>query len=375
MPIKNYLKSLLFFVAPILFFGCSNTGTDQVKINTDLSEYGLDTLQLRDFNSKQIDSLAKIVNQNIKQDYQNNQNTNLKEEEYFGDKLYGYYLRFPDSKNGLKHLKYAFAIWSTSGAVNKIETVLNNISLNKDYWAELANYYHLYQLHLRERSWLPFIDRWKRDAYLTQVSTWNKKTTNEKTRTHLNFYIAETHFWYKDYQKADNYLLKVLELNRDSVLTGSEDIVDKAQSYYNEIHALQVGDKAPTFSATSITGQSINLAEYRDKVVLIEFWSTTCGPCIKELPNLRDLYSSLESREDFVMIGVSLDTDIEKVRRFTKEHNMEWKQIFDNGFGKISELYNAAYIPRTYVIDKEGQIGHKNLMGERLRNTVTKMLE
>ena len=46
---------------------------------------------------------------------------------------------------------------------------------------------------------------------------------------------------------------------------------------------------------------------------MLEFWSTTCGACIKELPNLKNLYASLENRDDFLMIGVSLDIDIQNL--------------------------------------------------------------
>ena len=164
-------------------------------------------------------------------------------------------------------------------------------------------------------------------------------------------------------------------MNRDSVLKGCQNIVENAKAYYKEIHSLQVGDQAPSFSATSITGDAIDLSEYRNKVVLLKFWSTTCGPCLKELPSLKDLYASVKRRDDFVMIGVSLDTDIERLKNFVSERNMEWKQIFDGGYGKISKSYNAAFIPRSYVINKKGVIAYKDLRGEYLGSAINSMLE
>ena len=66
-------------------------------------------------------------------------------------------------------------------------------------------------------------------------------------------------------------------------------------------------------------------------------------------------------------------TDIERVKNFVKERNMEWQQIFDNGYGNISKSYNAAFIPRSYVINKNGDIAYKDLRGENLKNAVVSM--
>jgi peroxiredoxin len=203
---------------------------------------------------------------------------------------------------------------------------------------------------------------------------WNNDTKSNVTQTHLSFYIAKNYFVQQEYDNANEYLLRVLELNRDSVLAGSQTIVDKARSYYNEIHSLQIGDKAPSFSTTSISGESIDLSEFRGKIVLLEFWSTSCGPCIKELPSLKDLYASFKDRNDFIMVGISLDTDIERVKSFISDHNLDWYQIFDDGYGEVSQLYNSVYIPRTYLIDRNGNIAHKDLREKYLKEAVTSML-
>ncbi|MGK7369207.1 MAG: TlpA family protein disulfide reductase [Candidatus Halalkalibacterium sp. M3_1C_030] len=381
MHIKYSFKPLLLF-ACILLFSCTKTNTTQVSINTDLTEYGLDSLEIETLTPARIDSVANLIHENIKQDYlrfkdssSKNGKSDLRNEEYFGDKLYGYYLHFPDSDNSVENLRRAFAIWLVAGAVDKMEVALNRISINKDYWGDLVSYYNISKTSARERSWLSFIDRQDQENHIQKLVEWNNEAGNNVTRTHLSFYIARTYFYQQEYEKADDHLLTVLELNRDSVLTGCQTIVDNARAYFNEIHSLQVGDKAPIFSASSISGELIALSQFNGKVVLLEFWSTTCGPCIEELPNLKNLYASLKNKDDFVMLGVSLDTDIERVRGFVNKQNMEWKQIFDNGYGNISKRYNAAFIPRTYLINKNGNIAYKDLRGEDLKNAVGSMLE
>lgn len=378
MPLRKKFKSLFFF-ACLLLFSCTKTDTTQVNIDTDLTEYGLSTLLINNLDSTQIDSVANLVHNNIKEDYLTFkksaiENPDLRKEEYFGDKLYGFYLQFPESDNSVENLKRAFAIWYVSDAVNKMEVALNRISINESYWGDLVSYYNLSKSITKKRGWLPFINRRNHENHIQKLIEWNNDAKNNITRTHLSFYIAQTYFFQKEYHKADEYLLKTLELNRDSVLTGCQAIVDKARSYYNEIHSLQIGDKAPSFSTTLISGESIDLSEFRGKVILLEFWSTSCGPCIQELPNLKNLSASFKDRNDFVMIGISLDTDIKKVKSFVSEHNLDWYQIFDDGYGEISQLYNSVYIPRTYLIDRNGNIAHKDLRDKYLKEAVSSML-
>ncbi|MTI89259.1 MAG: TlpA family protein disulfide reductase [Balneolaceae bacterium] len=380
MPIKHTLK-LLFLFSCILLYSCTKTDTVQVNINTDLTKYGLDSLKVRTMTPIQIDSVANLVHQNIKQDYLNykksdneSEKSDLRKEEYFGDKLYGFYLHFPESDNSTENLKRAFAIWYVSDAVNKMELALNRISINESYWGELANYYNLSKINAKNRSWLSFINSRDHKNHIQKLVEWSKDANSNVTRTHLSFYIAKSYFVQQEYDRANEYLLKVFELNRDSVLVGCQTIVDKARSYYNEIHSLQIGDKAPSFSTTLISGESIDLSEFREKVILLEFWSTSCGPCIKELPNLKDLYASFKDRDDFIMVGISLDTDIERVKSFVSEHNIDWYQIFDDGYGEVSQLYNSVYLPRTYLIDRNGNIAHKDLREKYLKEAVASML-
>ncbi|MAL17948.1 MAG: hypothetical protein CL667_09570 [Balneola sp.] len=378
MPLKISFKPLFFF-ACLLLYSCTKTDTTQVSIDTDLAEYGLITLQMNDLDSVQTDSVAKLVHENIKQDYltfkkTDNDHPDLRNEEYFGDKLYGYYLRFPESEDGIENLRRAFAIWYVSGAVEKMEVALNRISINKDYWGDLVSYYNLSKTSAQNQSWFSFINKRDHENHIQKLVEWNNDTKSNVTQTHLSFYIAKNYFVQQEYDNANEYLLRVLELNRDSVLAGSQTIVDKARSYYNEIHSLQIGDKAPSFSTTSISGESIDLSEFRGKIVLLEFWSTSCGPCIKELPSLKDLYASFKDRNDFIMVGISLDTDIERVKSFISDHNLDWYQIFDDGYGEVSQLYNSVYIPRTYLIDRNGNIAHKDLREKYLKEAVTSML-
>jgi thiol-disulfide isomerase/thioredoxin len=150
--------------------------------------------------------------------------------------------------------------------------------------------------------------------------------------------------------------------------------VQKARSALYELDSLRVGQSAPDFDAVSIDGDRIRLAELRGKVVLLEFWSTTCGPCMPLIPYIRALHEELPS-EEFVAIGVADDDDMEVLRTFLAERGMSWSQIRQNntfddtGYLQMDPMmaaYNVFGIPRSFLIDRGGIIVAKDLRDEAL---------
>jgi len=139
--------------------------------------------------------------------------------------------------------------------------------------------------------------------------------------------------------------------------------------------ALAVGSVFPTFAETDLAGQPLDLAAYRGKVVLVDFWATWCGPCVAELPNVIAAYTKYHG-QGFEIIGISLDKDREKLTSFLKEKNMTWRQYFD-GLGwqnKVSTRYGIDSIPATFLLDGEGKIVAKDLRGDALDRKLAKLL-
>ena len=139
--------------------------------------------------------------------------------------------------------------------------------------------------------------------------------------------------------------------------------------------ATAVGKPFPPFKETSADGTVIDLAAYRGKIVLIDFWATWCGPCVAELPHVREAYEKYHA-QGFEIIGVSLDKEADKLAAFTKENKMTWLQYFD-GQGwknKLAQTYGINSIPATFLLDGEGKIVAKGLRGEALAQKLAELL-
>jgi peroxiredoxin len=138
---------------------------------------------------------------------------------------------------------------------------------------------------------------------------------------------------------------------------------------------LKNGVVFPDFNEKDTAGKPLSIANYKGKVVLIDFWATWCGPCVAELPNVLQAYEKHHAA-GFEIIGISLDSDAQKLAKFVKEKNMPWQQYFDGkGWGnKLAQQYGVNSIPATYLLDREGKIIGKGLRGEKLEEAVAAAL-
>jgi thiol-disulfide isomerase/thioredoxin len=113
---------------------------------------------------------------------------------------------------------------------------------------------------------------------------------------------------------------------------------------------------------TAVDGREVDLVGMRGKVVLVDFWATTCGPCIKELPRVKAAYDKFRG-QGFEVIGISCDTDKEQLNKFLDEKGFPWPQYFDGkGFGnKISQSFGIDGIPHMFLVDKKGLLRFDNV--------------
>lgn len=150
----------------------------------------------------------------------------------------------------------------------------------------------------------------------------------------------------------------------------------KQQEAAKKVQASLVkGTTFPDFDEKDTDGKPLSIAGLKGKVVLIDFWATWCGPCVAELPNVLAAYEKHHAA-GFEIVGISLDSDRQKLDKFVKEKNMTWPQFFD-GKGwqnKLSQKYGVNSIPATYLLDREGKIIASGLRGEKLEEAISTAL-
>ena len=115
-----------------------------------------------------------------------------------------------------------------------------------------------------------------------------------------------------------------------------------------------IGKPAPTFALKDLTGKPLALADYRGKVVLIDFWATWCVPCRAEIPHFIELQNKYASR-GFSVIGISMDDAPEPVAPFAKKYKMNYPVVI--GDGALGDKYGGILgLPTAFVIDRAGVI-------------------
>lgn len=116
----------------------------------------------------------------------------------------------------------------------------------------------------------------------------------------------------------------------------------------------QPGEVAPNFNISDGTN-TVNLASYRGHVVLLNFWFSTCPPCIEELPSLLELHHDMPRLD---IIAVSVDKDAATYQRFVTTHHVDLITV-RNPSQTVPTLYHTEAFPETYLIDRNGVIRYK----------------
>lgn len=114
-----------------------------------------------------------------------------------------------------------------------------------------------------------------------------------------------------------------------------------------------IGQKAPDFSMTDLDGNPISLAGSAGKVLVLNFWFTTCKPCIAEIPELNEVYKKYSSNNDVVFASITFNK-AEEVEQFLEKYPIQYPVVVDAK--SICDLFSVRGFPTNIIIDKDGNI-------------------
>jgi peroxiredoxin len=117
--------------------------------------------------------------------------------------------------------------------------------------------------------------------------------------------------------------------------------------------------RAPNFALTDLRGRTVSLESYRGKVVVLNFWTKTCGPCLEEMPELAELTKIVRDRPDVVVLAVSVDEGPDDVRptlQTVLREEPPFTVLLDPDSKVVGGKYGTRLFPETWFIDKRGVI-------------------
>jgi cytochrome c biogenesis protein CcmG/thiol:disulfide interchange protein DsbE len=120
--------------------------------------------------------------------------------------------------------------------------------------------------------------------------------------------------------------------------------------------SLSVGDPAPDKELSALGGSGTGeIADYRGKWVLVNFWASWCGPCRSEAPALES-FQQRNSGENFTVLGINLDDATEDAEAFVGRYGLTYPQLRDGDGRERRDAYGMTGFPETFLVDPEGKV-------------------
>lgn len=294
----------------------------------------------------------------------------------------------------LTMIAFTFLIWAGN--------ICNAKELNHD--ANAAKQLEIIRRNLSSLTEMKYADAKKYyEEFLNNLKILIEKYAGTEESLEAKFYMGTAHnemHNYEDAIKCFNDVLAQKEINpnfkarllyfKAKALIAKGDIVNAkeavsdlrliepraADTFGTELSGmLRISMEAPTFNVEDFNGKPVDLSKYKGNIIIINFWATWCAPCIQEFPNMKIMYNKFKGK-GVQFIGVSLDDDIEDLRGFVKQEEVEWPQIFDGKRwkGVIPSLYHVQAIPIIFVLDRENRIRYIGSDTESATRIVTTLL-
>jgi thiol-disulfide isomerase/thioredoxin len=194
----------------------------------------------------------------------------------------------------------------------------------------------------------------------------------------------------RKYPSAPDAAEAFIELAKNQEFQGK---LDEAEKSYNEVkkrhprtpggklatgalRRLQLEGKRLSLSGTDFQKRKLDIAQYKNKVVLVAFWTTWCEPCKQELPQLIDLHAKYQ-RAGFEVLGVNLDDSTAPINAHLQKYKPRWNHIHDPGGmqGSLAEQFGIISLPTMFLVDKRGVVLSRSISLADLKESLPDVLK
>jgi thiol-disulfide isomerase/thioredoxin len=192
--------------------------------------------------------------------------------------------------------------------------------------------------------------------------------------------LVDTYIKLSDTGQALNWLEKAIDRGFKSTNMLSDSLYDilRDQPRFQEFLVtieknIGMGLPAKEIKVKTLDGETFTLSEQRS-VVIVDFWATWCGPCVREMPNLKKIYTKYH--DGLEIIGISLDNSRKKLINFIEQESLPWKFSYSGEAWQDPDArnYGVNSIPSIWIIDKKGVLRAFDVRGEELEQLVAGLI-
>jgi thiol-disulfide isomerase/thioredoxin len=204
--------------------------------------------------------------------------------------------------------------------------------------------------------------------------------TSLKPKDSLNYLTEDITFEINPFDQISPYSVSLRVLhdpltNTVQYLWLKNGATDKIASIVKVEQPIQQEKKFPEITINYASGETISTQDFKDKIVVINWWSTGCAPCVKEIPELNKIFEKYKSNEDILFLAITNDKR-ERVIKFLEKHEFKYWQGFGNN--DIDKVFKG-FLPQNIILDKKGIIqfflpGYSEQTPAFIENTIEQLL-
>ena len=225
-----------------------------------------------------------------------------------------------------------------------------------------------------------------------EYSTRLQTSSNDKRQEAQKWYAQQLEGFWKDYPEAEDTPDVLFQL-----ALGNENInnLKEAKKWYGQLQRqfpktengkkgagalrrLNMEGKPLNLVGPAIEGGTIDLKQYKGKVVLVHYWGTWCGPCTDDMPFLVALHDTYKKR-GFEIVGINMDPkgSESKIAAYKKKYKMNWKSLSEPGQleGPLARDFGIISAPTMFLIGKDGNVTSRSTSTSDLKKVLPQMLK